>query len=76
MDINIIIMDINGDIIPENPVGSPRFRRINRVAPAPTSDQLLLVSIGNGPSLVRITKHALGTYSTISKVWANRRPMK
>src|SRR5689334_24331411 len=58
------------------PLGSPRFRSVIRVAPLGAGSHVYVVSIGNGPSLVRITRRASGCSSTISYVYARRRPRK
>src|SRR5687768_7248141 len=67
---------MNGANSRENPVGVPRFRRVIRVAPLPAASHVYVVSIGNGPSAVRITSRRLGTNSTTSYVYAMRRPAK
>lgn len=50
----------------EKPEGLPRFRSFIRVPPCSVVSQMYVVSIGNGPSAVRITKRSLGMNSTIS----------
>ena len=45
---------MNGARSFENPAGSPRLRNVMRVELSPAADQVYVVSIGNGPSAVRI----------------------
>src|SRR5688500_13286587 len=47
-----------------------------RVPPSGVADHVYVVSIGNGPSCVRMTSRSVGTSSTISYVYASRRPRK
>ena len=51
----------------ENPSGSPRLRNVINV-PVPFACQVYVVSIGNGPSEVRMTSRWFATSSTISYV--------
>src|SRR5882724_6276370 len=67
---------MNGARSFENPLGSPRLRRVIRVPPALEDSQVYVVSIGNGPSLVRMTSRSSPTSSTISYVYASLRPRK
>src|SRR5215831_88067 len=67
---------MSGPAIFENPRGSPRLRRLILVLPSPSACQVYVVSIGNGPSAVRITSFVPGTSSTTSYVYASRRPRK
>ena len=48
------------------PVGSPRFRNVIRVPPSAVSSHVYVVSIGNGPSAVDISRRSPGTSSEIS----------
>jgi Na+:H+ antiporter, NhaA family len=50
----------------ENPAGVPRFRRVIRVPPSDVVSQMYEVSMGNGPSAVRIIRRSPGTKSTTS----------
>jgi hypothetical protein len=50
----------------ENPVGWPRLRSTMRVEPAEAASQVYVVSIGKGPSVVRMTSRRPGTSSTTS----------
>ena len=50
------------------PEGSPRLRSVIRVPPPGASANAYVVSIGNGPSAVRMTRRSRGTSSTISYV--------
>ncbi len=59
-----------------NPLGSPRFRSVIRVRPPGSGAHAYVVSIGNGPSAVRMTSLSPGTSSTISYVYSIRRPRK
>lgn len=57
-------------------MGSPRFRSVIRVWPSPCASQVYVVSIGNGPSAVRMTSFDPGIHSMSSYVYASRRPRK
>jgi hypothetical protein len=61
-----IAIDINGVIHAAKPDGRPRFRSRMRVASLSIDSHVYIVSIGNGPSAVRITRRPPGTNSTIS----------
>ena len=50
------------------PDGSPRLRSVIRVTPGDESSHVYVVSIGNGPSDVLMTKRRSGTISRISYV--------
>src|SRR5439155_27200777 len=52
----------------ENPDGVPRFRSVIRVDPSDVVSHVYEVSMGNGPSAVRITSLSPGTKSTTSYV--------
>src|SRR5688572_30254515 len=67
---------MNGAVIVEKPLGFPRLRSVMRVAPFGASSHVYVVSMGNGPSDVRITSFSSATSSTISYVYAMRRPRK
>jgi len=56
------------------PDGSPRFRRVILVSLWLTDSYVYVVSMGNGPSPVRITRRSPGASSTNSYVYARRRP--
>ena len=58
-----IAADINGATIREKPDGVPRFVSVIRV-PVSVESHSYVVSIGNGPSDVRITSRLCDTYST------------
>src|SRR6266478_2075064 len=60
----------------ENPPGSPRLRSVMAVDSGARLSQVYVVSIGKGPSAVRITSRCRATKSTISYVYASRRPRK
>jgi hypothetical protein len=57
---------MTGDPTFANPEGSPRLRSVIRVPPPAASTNPYVVSIGNGPSAVRMTSRSPGTSSTIS----------
>src|SRR6476620_1439486 len=61
-----IARSIIGALSRENPDGFPRLRRVIRVAVSPTGSQVYVVSIGNGPSAVRITSRRAAWSSTTS----------
>ena len=63
-----------GAITLENPAGSPRLRSVIRVEPLRSEVHAYVVSIGNGPCCVRITRRSPGTRSTNSYVYRNVRP--
>src|SRR6186713_1117255 len=65
---------MNGPMNAPNPDGVPRFRRVILVRPADVVSHVYVVSIGNGPCAVRMTNRWPGENSTISYVYANRRP--
>ena len=71
-----IALAIIGAPILEKPDGSPRFRSVIVVPPFTASDHVYVVSIGNGPSAVLITKRSPGTSSRTSYVYASVRPRK
>src|SRR4051812_29159651 len=56
------------------PEGSPRFRSVIRVTLSLTDSHVYVVSIGNGPSAVRIARRSPGASSTSSYVYARRLP--
>ena len=65
---------MNGAISLEKPLGFPWFRSVILVPPADVDSQPYCVSIGKGPSEVRMTRRAPGTKVTTSYVYAIRRP--
>ena len=67
---------MNGETSRENPAGSPRFLSVIRVPPSRVSDQAYVVSIGNGPSAVRMTSRSSGWSSVTSYVYSSRLPRK
>jgi hypothetical protein len=67
---------MNGASHREKPLGVPRFLRVMAVWPSAVARQAYLVSMGNGPSAVRITNRPPGTHSRTSQVLARRRPRK
>src|SRR5262249_8204926 len=69
-----IALAMNGATSLPKPFGSPRFRNVIRVRPPAADSHVYVVSIGNGPWLVRMTSRASGSSSTISDVYARRRP--
>ena len=71
-----IALAMNGAMSLPKPLGSPRLRKVIRVACGPSASHAYVVSMGNGPSLVRITSRLPGASSTISYVYASRRPRK
>jgi hypothetical protein len=63
-----IAVVIIGAAIFEKPDGRPRLRKVILVPPLAASDQVYVVSIGNGPSAVRITSRSPEMSSVISYV--------
>ena len=61
-----IAIAMNGAESFEKPVGAPRLRSVIRVPPSGVSCQVYVVSMGNGPSAVLITKRSPGTISLTS----------
>src|SRR4051812_34332907 len=67
---------INGDRTFEKPAGSPQLRSVMRVVSWSTGVHVYVVSMGNGPSAVRMTRCCRGAKSTNSYVYVSRRPRK
>ena len=67
---------MSDDAIFANPEGCPRFRSRIRVPPSGVSLHSYVVSIGKGPSVVRMTRRTPGSYTSTRYVYAIFRPRK